>query len=118
VAHALVEQAAAGGPLLAPVLHLHGPGGWQHVTVSVANPDEARGSLGEARAVTEHEAVDAFVCIVQGEHAAALAEALDVGAGSSVGLGYAADSLTGEGGESAGLGEIREGLARLLLGRT
>ena len=117
MAKGLLEQSAAGGRLLAPVLHLHGPGGWQHLTVNLATPEELRGSLAEARRVSGLESVDAFVCLVADEHVAPLAAGLGVEAGEAQGTGYTAESLAGERAESGGLGELRAALARFLFGR-
>ena len=117
VVRGLVEQSARGGRLLAPVLHLHGPGGWQHLTLNVASPEELRGSLTEARKVSELETVDAFVCILPGRDAETLAAGLEVRASRGEGVAYAARLLSGEGRETPGLDEVRDALARLLFGR-
>lgn len=117
VIRGLLEQSAPPGRLLAPVLHLHGPGGWQHLTVNIGSPEELEGSLAEARKVSRLENVDTFVCVLRGEHAERLAEGLGVRAGKSDEIAYAAHSLSGAAGQTTGLEEMREALAHLLLGR-
>jgi hypothetical protein len=112
----LLEQSAPPGRLLAPLLHLHGPGGWQHLTLNVGSREELEGSLSEARGVSRLENVDAFVCVLRGEHAQQLARGLGAGAGDSDELGYVAQSLGGAAGQTSGLEGVREALARLLLG--
>jgi hypothetical protein len=117
VVDGLLEQSAGACLPLAPVLHLRGSGGWQHLTLNAASQEELRGSLAEARNVSRFETVDAFVCILRRADARALAEGLAVPTGEGEeGIAFAAQSLSGEARESAGLAEVRDALARLLLG--
>jgi hypothetical protein len=113
----LLEQSAGPGRLLAPVLHLHGTGGWQHVTVNVASAAELEGSLAEARHLSELERVDAFVCVLRREHSRSVAAGLGVRADATDEIAYAAQSVYGDVANAAGLEEVREAVARLVFRR-
>lgn len=114
---ALLEQSTGRGRPLAPILHLHGSAGWKLIAVNVASPDELEGSLDDLRQVCQFESVDAFVCILRGADAPALAEGLAVSVGAVDDLAYAAAALGSEPRQSTGLEEVRPALASLLLSR-